>query len=115
MESKSLMMYLAVGLGLFFLLPTVEAVEPELAQVATFLVLGYWGLMGIYFLIFAMTSIFAEFGFSTMLYNLWLFCSLMCVAVGVLAIIADGVYQARWGVLLIIYGGTIGYLNRKEL
>lgn len=115
MDSKSLIMYLAVGLGLIFLLPAADSIGPGLAMLVKFLVVGYWAFMGICFVIYVSSNLFADFAFGTMMYNLWLFCSLMCVAIGVLAIVDVGLDQANWALWLIIYGGSVGYLKRKEL
>ncbi len=115
MDKNNLLFYLAVGFGLLFLLPAADSVGENIGQIATILVIGYWGGMGLCFLLFLLKNLFAEFRFSMMLYNLWLFVSLMCVAVGILAIVDDGIDKARWAVGLILYGTTVGYFNRKEL
>lgn len=115
MDKNYIIFYLAIGFGLLFLIPAAESVGDGLGQLATFLVIGYWGLMGFCFLLFILKNMFAEYGFGNMLYNLWFFLSIMCVAVGALAIVDDGIDKAPWAVLLILYGGTIGYLKRNEL
>lgn len=115
MDRKTLVFYVVVGVGLLFSLPVVESVEPGLGRIATFLVVGYWGGMGICFFLFLLKKLIAEYRVGFMLYHLWLFLSLMCVAVGILAILDDGLYQVPWAAALIFYGGAVGYLNRKEL
>ena len=115
MDRNSLVFYIVVGIGLLFLIPVVESVDQSLVPIASFLVIGYWGGMGFCFFLYLLKKLCAEYQVGFMLYNLWLFLSLMCVAVGILAIIDDGVDQARWGVLLIFYGSIVGYYNRKEL
>ena len=80
-----------------------------------FLVVGYWVMLGFLFLAILVKNFFSEFGIGHLIYNLWLFASLMCVAIGILAIIDDGAEKARWALWLILYGGTVGYFNRKEL
>lgn len=113
MDKNILFFYLVVGFGLLFLAPAAESIG--LGPIATFLVIGYWGGMGLCFLLFILKNIFAEYEVGTLLYNLWLFLSLMSVAVGILAIVDDGADKARWGIWLILYGGAVGYLNRREL
>lgn len=115
MDRRIPALYLIIGLGLFFLLPAAESVDHSLGRIATFLVIGYWAMLGLLFLSLVLKNFFAAFGIRSLLYNLWLFLSLMCVAVGILAIVDEGVDQARWAVWLILYGGTVGYFNRKEL
>lgn len=115
MEKRNHIFYLAVGFGLLFLLPVAESVDKSLGQVATFLVIGYWAMLGFAFLLFVLKNLFAGYGINTLLYNIWLCVSLMSVAVGVLAIVDNGIEQARWAVVLILYGSTVGFLNRKEL
>jgi hypothetical protein len=108
-------LYLILGLGLLFLIPTAESVSQNLGIIATVLVVGYWAMLGFLFIILLLKKFFAEFDLRSMLYNLWLFLSLMCVAVGTLAILDDGTDKAQWAVWLIFYGGTVGFLKRKEL
>lgn len=115
MDKNNLIFFLALGLGLLLLIPAAESVGQNLVSIATFLVIGYWGIMGFGLLIFAYRNLFSEYGATNMFYNLWLFLSLMCVAVGILAIIDDGADKVPWAVGLIIYGTTVGYLKRKEL
>ncbi len=115
MDKQIPALYLILGLALLFLIPTAESVSENLGIIATILVVGYWIMLGILFMILLLKSFFSQFDLRSMLYNLWLFLSLMCVAVGILAIIDDGAEKARWAVWLIFYGGTVGYLNRKEL
>lgn len=115
MDQNNLIFYLAIGFGLIFMLPVAESAGENLNYVATFLVLGYWGTMGLGFFLFLLKKFVEQYRVSSLLYNLWLFISLMCVAVGVLAIVDDGIDQAKWAVGLILYGGTVGYFNRSEL
>ncbi len=107
--------FMVIGVALLFLIPFAESVDKNLGMVATVLVAGYWGGLALYFLAFALKRMFAGFGITTMLFNIWLFLSLMCVAIGVLAIIDNGLEPNRWAVALIIYGFTVGFLNRKDL
>lgn len=115
MERKNLAMYVIIGFGLFFLLTAIEFFEPSLAGMAKFLVFGYWGTMAAAALISIFSNLFVDFSITHMLYNLWLFCSLMCVAVGILAIVDDWPHKAGWAVWVIIYGTTVGFIKRKEL
>ena len=115
MDKQIPALYLILGLGLLFLIPTAESVSQNLGIIATILVVGYWTMLGLLFMIFLFKRFFSEFDFRSMLYNIWLFLSLMCVAVGILAIVDDGADKARWAVWLIFYGSTVGFLNRKEL
>lgn len=108
-------LYLIIGFGLLFLLPAAESVSTNLGHVATFLIFGYWGLLAVYGLIIIVKNFFKVFGFGHLLYQLWLFVSLMCVAVGVLAILDEGAANVPWAVLMILYGSSVGYLNRSEL
>lgn len=115
MDKNDLFFYLMVGFGLLFLVPAAETVGDNLGKISTFLVIGYWGWMGLCFLLFLLKNLFLEYRIGRLLYNLWLFTSLMCVAVGILAIVDDGIGKSRWAICLIAYGGAVGYLNRKEL
>lgn len=115
MGKNNLFFYLVIGFGLLFVIPAVESVNSNLGPIVTFLVIGYWCWMGLGFLIFLLKNLFAEYELSTLLYNLWLFLSLMCVAVGILALVADGPDKANWAIWMIFYGTTVGYINRKEL
>jgi len=115
MDKNNLLFYLVVGFGLLFLIPVAESVGENLGRIATILVIGYWGTMGLSFFLFILKNLFAEYKVNTLLYNLWLFLSLISVAIGILAIVDDGINGARWAIFLIIYGGTVGYLKRKEL
>jgi hypothetical protein len=108
-------LYLVLGFGLLFLIPVAESITENLGQIATFLVVGYWLMLAFFFLTILIKNFFSQFSIRNLLYNLWLFASLMCVAVGILAIIDDGADKARWAVWLILYGGTVGYFNRAEL
>ena len=115
MDRNSLVCYVLVGIGLLFLMPVAESVDQSLGRIASFLVIGYWGGMGLCFFLVLLKELIAEYEVGFMLYHLWLFISLMCVAVGILAIVDNGIHQARWAVLLIFYGSIVGYYNRKEL
>ncbi len=115
MDRNSPVFYVVIGIGLLFLMPAVESVDRSLGRIASFLVIGYWGGMGLCFFLFLLRKLIAEYKVGFMLYNLWLFLSLMCVAVGILAIVDDGMDQARWAVVLIFYGSIVGFYNRKEL
>lgn len=115
MDKNIPLFYLTIGLGLLFLPQLAESVDPNLGMVANFLVIGYWSMAVIYALIVLFKNIFSTEGFFLLLYNLWLFLSLMCVAIGALAIVDDGIDQARWAVWLIFYGLTVGFFKRNEL
>lgn len=115
MDKSNMIFFLVVGFGLLFMVPVAESVGENLGRIASFLVIGYWGTIGLSFFIFLLKNLFADYKVNTLLYNLWLFLSLMCVAIGILAIVDEGVDKARWAIFLILYGGTVGYLNRKEL
>ena len=115
MDKNNLLFYLVVGFGILFLIPVADSVGENLGRIATILVIGYWGTMGLSFFLFILKNLFAEYKVNTLLYNLWLFLSLISVAIGILAIVDDGINEARWAVCLIVYGGTVGYLKRKEL
>lgn len=115
MDKRVPVLYVLLGLGLLFLIPAAESVGRTLGHIATFLVIGYWAMLALCFVIPLVKNFFAEFGLRSLLFNLWLFLSLMCVAVGVLAIVDDGMAQARWAAWLIVYGLTVAYFNRKEL
>lgn len=115
MDKRIPALYLILGLGLLFLIPVAESVTQNLGKIATFLVVGYWIMLGFFFLTILVKNFFSQFGIRNLIYNLWLFVSLMCVAVGILAIVDDGADKARWAVWLILYGGTVAYFNREEL
>lgn len=115
MEKNILMYYCIIGLGLIFLLPAADAAGGKLEWVASFLVFGYWSLLAIYMGITLCQNLFETYGAKEMLYNLWLFLSLACVAVGILAIVDDGLGKSSWALWLIVYGTAVGYYNRKEL
>jgi hypothetical protein len=115
MDKNNLIFYLVVGFGIFFLVPVAESVGENLGRIATILVIGYWGTMALSFFLFLLKNLFADYQVNTLLYNLWLFLSLISVAIGILAIVDDGIHGARWAICLIVYGGTVGYLKRKEL
>lgn len=115
MEKNTLMYYCIIGLGLILLLPAADAAGENLQWIATFLVFGYWSLLAFCIGITLCKNLFTTYGAKEMLYNLWLFLSLACVAVGVLAIVDDGLDKSRWALWLIVYGTTVGYFNRKEL
>lgn len=115
MDRNNLIFFLMLGFGVLFLEPIAASVSPNLAQVATFLIIIYWGSIGLCAFMFLFKKFSADYGINNLLYNLWLFLSLMCVAVGVLAIIDDGAEKAQWAVWMILYGTTVGYLKRKEL
>lgn len=115
MEKNTYVMYLAIGFGLLCLLPLTDSLDKGMEIFATVLVLGYWAALGFSFLLYLLKNIFAECGVGVFFYNLWLFLSLMGVAVGVLAIIDDGIYKVPWAACLIFYGVAVGFLNRNEL
>lgn len=115
MKNNSHLYYLSVGIGLIALLPVAESAGLGVERLAVFLVAGYWVLLGVYFSIVFAQRLFTEFEAGLMIYNIWLFLSLMAVAVGVLAILDVGVEGARWGVGLVVYGSVVGYLNRHRL
>ena len=115
MERGALLFYLAIGFGLLFLLPLADTLDKNLQIVAAVLVAGYWGLLGLFFLILLFKSFFAEYVLGALLYNIWLFVSLMCVAVGVLALLDSGVENAAWAIWLVLYGTLVGILKRNEL
>lgn len=115
MDKKIPGLYLIIGIGLLFLIPVAESVTENLGLIATFLVIGYWIMLGVLFFTILVKNFFSEFSIRNLLYNIWLFASLMCVAIGILAIVDDGADKAHWALLLILYGGTVGYFNRSEL
>lgn len=115
MEKGAVFFYLVVGFGLLFFLPFAESLDKGLYQIATVLILGYWGMIGLCFLALLVTKFIDEYDFGNLLYNIWFFASLMCVAIGILAIVDDGAEKSTWAICLILYGGTVGFLKRAEL
>lgn len=115
MDRNNLIFFIVLGFGLLFLEPVAASVNENLGQAATFLILMYWGGLGLGALIFLLKNLFTGYGINNMLYNLWLFLSLMCVAVGILAIIDDGPEKAQWAVWMVLYGTSVGYIKRNEL
>lgn len=115
MDRNNLIFFLVLGFGLLFLEPIAASVSDNFTRLATFLILVYWGGLGLCALIFLLKNIFAEYGVNNLLYNLWLFLSLMCVAVGILAIVDNGAEKTQWAVWMVFYGSTVGYIKRKEL
>lgn len=114
MDPKNFVMFLIIGFGLLFLLPSAQALEPGLSIIAHLLVVGYWGTLGCFFAVFVFNNLFSHFSFSHMVYNIWFFCSFICIAVGLLALIDDWPHKRGWAVWVIIYGGIVCYCKREE-
>jgi hypothetical protein len=115
MKKNDWILFLAMGIALLFLEPVTALIDSNLGQAAQCLVMLYWSGLGICWLFFACRNLFADCSPTGLLYNLWLFSSLMSIAVGILAVIDEGPEKTEWALWLILYGTTVVYLKRKEL
>ena len=115
MKNKIHNIHLILGFGLLFLVPIAKRIDYDFGEISKFLAIGYWGLITLGFFIILMKDSLSEYGLKRCLFNLWLFLSLLSGGVGLYVIIMDGLDDAPWAILFVIYGSLVGYIYRSKL
>jgi len=115
MKNKYESIHLIIGFGVLFLVPIAQKVDSDFFEISKYLAIGYWGIVGFYFLFTQAKDYIAEEGAKKLIFNLWLYSSLLIGGAGLYITIRYGLDDAPFAIYLVIYGAVIGYIFRAKL
>jgi len=107
--------HLIIGFGLLFLMPIAAKIDDNFYELSKYAVVGYWGIVALIFLISLIIDLIKEYGLRRCIYKSWVYVSVLSGVFGLYGIIAYGLDDMPWAILLVIYAAAIGYMNRSEL